>query len=299
MNFKNRDILSIYDFSKKEMLHILETADNIKDQKELLKDNILATLFFEPSTRTRLSFESAMHRLGGRVIGFNDPSMTSVKKGETLSDTIKVVSGYCDVIAMRHPEVGSAKVAADATDIPIINAGDGSNQHPTQTFTDLYTIRNEKGTLNGLNVGFLGDLKYGRTVHSLAHALDLFGNKLYFISPKSLKMPDTHLKSLTNNYVEAERLKEVCKHLDVLYATRIQKERFEFLSDYEEVNGCFKLDNNTLKMAKEDIRIMHPLPRVGEIMHELDGSKQAVYFKQAHNGIPVRKALLSLVLGKT
>ena len=299
MNFKNRHIISIKDFTKQELLHILKVAEGIQQQGPVLKGKILATLFFEPSTRTRLSFEAVMHRLGGSVIGFSDASNTSMRKGESLEDTVKVISGYCDAIVIRHPEEGSAARAAGVSLVPVINAGDGANQHPTQTFLDLFTILKTKGRLENLSVGFLGDLKYGRTVHSLAHALSLFGAKMYFISPQSLKMPADQIGELKKKCecIEAADVTEVCKDLDVVYATRIQKERFRFESDFKKVEGTYKLDRSILSQMKPDVKILHPLPRVGEIVHDVDGTEAAVYFKQAHYGIPVRMALLALVLG--
>ena len=299
MNFKNRHIISIKDFTKEELLHILKVAEDIQQQGPVLKGKILATLFFEPSTRTRLSFEAVMHRLGGSVIGFSDASNTSMRKGESLEDTVKVISGYCDAIVIRHPEEGSAARAAGASLVPVINAGDGANQHPTQTFLDLFTILKTKGRLDGLSVGFLGDLKYGRTVHSLAHALSLFGAKMYFVSPESLRMPNDQLSELKKRCecIEVADVAEVCGDLDVVYATRIQKERFRFESDFKKVEGTFKLDRSILSQMKPDVKILHPLPKVGEIVHDVDGTDAAVYFQQAHYGIPVRMALLALVLG--
>lgn len=298
-SFKGRDIISIKDFSQKEIIHVLETAKKFETNKrDLLKGKILATLFFEPSTRTRLSFESAMNRLGGKVIGFADPNVSSAKKGESLHDSIKVIDGFCDIIVIRHPEVGSAAVAAKAADVPVINGGDGPNQHPTQTFLDLYTIKKNKGKISGLNIGFVGDLKYGRTVHSLAYALNKFNCKLYFISPKSLKMPEKYLKELTVDYVEEEDLFKVLPEIDVLYVTRIQKERFPSEAAYNKVKNAFILNNKILRYAREGMKIMHPLPRINEIQTDLDDYPGSIYFQQAHNGVIVRKALLSLVLGK-
>lgn len=305
MNFKGRHILAIGDFTKEELLKVIETAAEIDKDREkysdTLKGKILATLFFEPSTRTRMSFQAAMQRLGGSVIGFSDVSMTSMKKGESLPDTIKIISGYCDAIVMRHPETGSAaKAALDAT-VPLINAGDGPNEHPTQTMLDLYTIMKEKGTLEGLKVGFVGDLKYGRTVHSLARALSHFNPEFYFISPPSLKMPEEYLKELDKKkvkYTEEQELLKVSKKLDVLYMTRVQKERFSNLQDYDKVKGIYKLDKTIAQHIRKDTKILHPLPRVDEINPELDKLPQSIYFKQAHNGIPVRMALLGMVLGE-
>ncbi len=302
MDFKGRDIISIRDFKKEEILHLLKVAKwmESKPNPDLLKGKILATMFFEPSTRTRLSFESAMNLLGGKVIGFADPHVTSVSKGESLSDSIKIMEGYANVIVMRHPVEGAARVAAEAASIPIINGGDGANQHPTQTFLDLYTILKTKKTLNNLNVGFLGDLKYGRTVHSLAYALSYFNAKMFFISPESLRMPDDlldELKARGTKYVEETDLLKVSKDLDVLYNTRIQKERFADELEYKKIKGIYRLDRDFLKHIKPDLKILHPLPRVDELSEELDSTPNAVYFEQAKNGVPVRQALLALVLG--
>lgn len=304
MGWLGRDIVSIKDFSKDEILQVLDKAADIEKNRskhsELLRGKVMAALFFEPSTRTRLSFEAAMHRLGGSVIGFSEPSMTSIAKGETFEDTMRIIDGYCDVIAIRHPEIGSAKKAADIVRNPVINAGDGAHEHPTQTFTDLYTIRKSCGRLDNLTVGFLGDLKYGRTVHSLAYALSHFNATIYFISPKSLKMPDEDLKELNKRkvtYHEEEDLLKVSNKLDVLYVTRIQKERFLNPEDYHSVKGVYKLDPSFLKHTKPELKILHPLPRIDEINPQLDKAPQSIYFEQAHNGVPVRMALLAMVLG--
>ena len=300
--FKGRDVISIRDFSKEELIYILEVAKKFEFcRKPVLGGKILSSLFFEPSTRTRLSFEAAMSQLGGKVIGFADPDASSAKKGESLHDSIKVIGGYCDVIVVRHPESGSAQEAADATETPVINGGDGANQHPTQTLLDLYTIKKEKGRITGLNVGFIGDLKYGRTVHSLADALSNFSCKMNFISPPSLRMPKKQLNELSSagiNVAETDSLEKVAGSLDVLYATRIQKERFSSEKEYLKVKDSYVLGRSILKKTKKDIRIMHPLPRVNEIHQGLDRFRQAAYFRQAQNGVAVRKALLALVLGK-
>ena len=300
MDFTGRDILSIDDFSKEDILHVLISADKVQTQHNLLQSHVMSSLFFEPSTRTRLSFESAMKRQGGHVIGFSDCNDTSLSKGEDFIDTIRVIDGYCDVIVLRHPEEGSAHHAARVASAPVINGGDGSNQHPTQTFLDLYTILKTKGTLHNLHIGFLGDLKYGRTVHSLATALQHFNSTLYFISPRSLQLPNKLLKDLqqTTPCVVAEDIADVAPKLDVVYATRIQQERFQYESDFQKVKGSYQLNPQFLQQAKPDVKILHPLPRVGEIVHALDKHPNAVYFQQAHNGIPIRMALLALVLGK-
>ena len=302
MNFKNRDIISIRDFEKSEILHVLKTAKRMetKPNHSLMRGEVMASLFFEPSTRTRLSFESAMRKIGGEVIGFSDPSATSLKKGETLWDTIKMAERYADVIVMRHPVEGAARLAAEAASVPIINGGDGANQHPTQTMLDLYTIQKAKGKLEGLNIGFLGDLKYGRTVHSLAYALSLYKTPLSFISPDLLRMPDYLVDEIRANgstIYECNDLDELTEPLDILYATRIQKERFGDMQEYERVAGTYRVTPETVQAMGGSIKIMHPLPRVYEIAPEVDSLENAIYFKQAHNGIPVRQAILGLVTG--
>jgi len=302
MDFKSRDIISIYDFSKAELLYILRTAKQMEEKPNpnLLKGKILATLFFEPSTRTRLSFTSAMEQLSGQVMGFSSSHVTSVEKGESLWDTIKMNEQYADVIAIRHPLEGSARLAAEAAKIPVINAGDGANQHPTQTLLDLYTIQKVKERLNGLHIGIVGDLKYGRTVHSLVVAMSHFEPTFYFISPQPLSMPESYLAELKDKkirYFETAELSTAIPRLDVLYVTRIQKERFPDPLEYEKYKGVYKITKATLKDAKDSLKIMHPLPRVGEIDQEIDSTEHAVYFQQAGNGIPVRKALLGLILG--
>lgn len=303
MGFHGRDVLHVEDFSKTDMLHLLDVARSFAEHgvdSQLLRGKILASLFFEPSTRTRLSFEAAMKRLGGQVIGFSDWKDTSIQKGEDLQDTIRVIDGYSDVIVIRHPHVGSAHVAAEVASVPVINGGDGSNQHPTQTFVDLFTIYQVHGSLDGLSIGFMGDLKYGRTVHSLVKALSQFDVNMYFICPQELRLPRDVMQSLPAEKVKGETndVYEVAENLDFLYATRIQKERFLFEEDYSKVSASYQLGMAFLEKAKSTIKIMHPLPRVGELKHELDGSGHALYFQQAHNGIPVRMALLSLVLGQ-
>lgn len=302
MNFKGRDIVSIRDFSKEDLLHALKVSKEMEsDRPTLLAGKILSTLFFEPSTRTRLSFESAMYRLGGKVIGFSDEKVSSVKKGETIWDTAKMAERYSDVIVIRTPIEGSARLAAEATSVPVINAGDGANQHPTQTLLDLYTIQKAKKNIDGLKIGFLGDLKYGRTVHSLAIALSQWNVDLYFIAPDALQMPNQYLKDLQDVGIkcyQTEDLFEVSKNLDILYVTRIQQERFPDPMEYEKYKNAYRLDRSLLSEIKADMKIMHPLPRVGEISPELDETEHAIYFEQAGNGVTVRKALLALVLGK-
>ena len=302
MSFKGRDIVSIRDFSKGDLLHVLKVSEEMEgDKPTLLAGKILSTLFFEPSTRTRLSFESAMCRLGGKIIGFSDEKVSSVKKGETIWDTAKMAEQYSDVIVIRTPIEGSARLAAEATSVPVINGGDGANQHPTQTLLDLYTIQKAKKNIDGLKIGFLGDLKYGRTVHSLAIALSHWNVDLYFIAPDALQMPDHYLKDLQEVGIgcsQADDVFAVSKDLDILYVTRIQKERFPDPLEYEKYKNAYRLDRSLLSEIKDDMKIMHPLPRVGEINPELDDTNHAIYFEQAGNGVTVRKALLALVLGK-
>ena len=266
---------------------------------EMLKGKILATLFFEPSTRTRLSFEAAMLKLGGAVIGFAEAELASVKKGENLADTVRTVENYADVIALRHPLDGAAKLAAELAKIPIINGGSGSEEHPTQALTDLYTVQKEKKKIDGLKIALVGDLRYGRTVHSLAYALSLYNIDLYLISPESLRMRREVLRAIQNKIqvTEDSNLEKVIPKIDVLYVTRIQKERFPDPAEYAKVKGVYKINLQTLSTAKKDIIILHPLPRVDEIANEVDKTPQARYFHQVWNGVVVRMALLSLVLG--
>lgn len=306
MNFQGRDIISIKDFSKNEINFILNNAEKMvayaKGKKYLnnLKGHILSSLFFEPSTRTRLSFESSMNRLGGRVIGFADPTATSQKKGESLADTIRMADSYSDAIVIRHPQEGAARLAAEFAEVPVLNAGDGAGRHPTQCLLDLFTIKSEKKKIEGNNIVLLGDLKYGRTVHSLAYALSLYGVNLTFVSPDSLKMPNEVLNECEELGVQPKytsNLEKSIKNADVLYVTRIQKERFPDAEEYNQVVGAYKVDKNLLKNARKNLVIMHPLPRITEIDPEIDKTSHALYFKQAFNGVPVRMALLSLVLG--
>jgi len=304
LDFAGRDIISIKDFSREEIDYILETAMAMepiaKIGSDMLKGKILATLFFEPSTRTRLSFESAMHKLGGSTIGFAEAEIASVKKGENLADTVRVVENYADVIAVRHPLEGAARLAAEFTEVPIINAGSGAEEHPTQALLDLYTIVKEKGKIDGLNIALMGDLRYGRTVHSLAYALSLYDVKLYLVSPETLRMRKEVLRTLKDKEVEViekNRVEEIISDLDMLYVTRIQKERFPDPAEYVKVKGSYKIDLEILKGAKEDMIILHPLPRVDEIAPEVDSTPHAKYFKQVWNGIIVRMALLALILG--
>jgi len=298
-----KHVVSIKDLDNKRILAILKRAKQLvsiaegKKKSKALDGKILATCFFEPSTRTRLSFESAMQRLGGTCIGFADPSATSHLKGETLTDAIRMVDGYADAIVLRHPREGSAKMASEASKVPVINGGDGAGQHPTQTLLDLFTINEEMGKLEGLNVGMLGDLRYGRTVHSLSQALDRFKTKFFFISPESLKMPTHVTDELANKWSTHDALDDVLSKLDVLYVTRIQKERFPDIEDYKSVAGAYRINADLLQNAKSKMRILHPLPRVDEIAPDVDDTKHAAYFRQAFNGVPVRMALLEELIG--
>ena len=299
-----KHVVSIEDLDNKRIMDLLKRAKQLisvaegKKKSKALDGKILATCFFEPSTRTRLSFESAMQRLGGTCIGFADPKSTSTYKGETLSDAVRMISAYSDIMVLRHPQEGAAVLASEISDVPVINGGDGAGQHPTQTLLDLFTINDECGKVKNLRVGLLGDLRYGRTVHSLAEALSRFDNELHFISPNTLKMPDNLTSELKGDWEEHTRLDSVLKNLDVLYVTRIQRERFPDREDYENVAGAYQIDLNTLRKAKSSLRILHPLPRVDEINPEVDGTKHAVYFKQAFNGVPVRMAILEALIGK-
>lgn len=299
-----KNLIGIQDFTKSEIDELIEVSKDIMANKakysEKCKGKILATLFFEPSTRTRLSFESAMLSLGGNVIGFSSASNSSTSKGESLADTIKVVSGYSDIIAMRHPKEGAPVVAANNSNVPIINAGDGGHNHPTQTLLDLLTISKEKGHIDNLVVGLCGDLKYGRTVHSFVTALSLYSNiRFVFISPEELKMPKyvtTILDKKNIPYMETDDLEKSLPELDVLYMTRIQKERFSDINVYERLKDVYILDKNKLQNAKEDLSILHPLPRVNEISVDIDDDKRACYFRQAENGRYMRMAIILKLL---
>ncbi len=299
-----RSLIDITDFSVEEVTRVLDLADEmITDParwRTAMQGKILATLFFEPSTRTRLSFESAMLSLGGSVLGFAGADSSSTTKGETLTDTIRVVSGYCDIIAMRHPKEGAPMAAKLCSDVPIINAGDGGHNHPTQTLTDLMTIRREKGRLDHLTIGLCGDLKFGRTVHSLIGAMSRYaGVNFVLISPPELRTPDYVLQALQDQgipYREMESLEEAMPELDILYMTRVQKERFFNEADYVRLKDTYILDPEKLRTAKADLRIMHPLPRVNEISTRVDADPRAVYFKQTRNGRFVRMALIKTLL---
>lgn len=300
---KLHDILSIRDFNKAKINHILKISKDMEKrlgrENNYLHGKILGCLFFEPSTRTRLSFETAIRRMGGDVIGFSESGATAIAKGESLKDTIKTVESYCDAIVIRHPREGAARLAANVSEIPVINAGDGSNQHPTQTLLDLYTIKREMGSLKK-EVALIGDLKYGRTVHSLAYALAMFGANMTLISPKGLEMPAEVTADLTKfdtTIKETNELEGSIPDCDVLYVTRIQKERFPDPEEYKKVKGTYRITLQTLESAKRDAIILHPLPRVDEISPEVDTTKRARYFKQVRYGLPVRMAVLGLVMG--
>ncbi len=300
-----RDIISISDLSIEDIFEIFRAAERLSNAAtgrgiDLLKGRVLASLFFEPSTRTRLSFESAMAKLGGTSISISDPASSSLSKGETLADTIKIIDSYSDVIVIRHPKDGAAKLASRFAEHPVINAGDGAGQHPTQTLLDLFTMWKEKKEISGLNVGIVGDLRYGRTVHSLAIALVRMGANLFLISPEELAMPSHLLRAISveSSPKISNSLERIIPNLDVIYATRIQKERFPDEAEYLKVADSYKINAKLLSKGKEDVIVMHPLPRVNEIDSEVDSTKYAKYFDQAKNGIPVRMAILSKILGE-
>ena len=302
----NRHLINPMDFSKDELDEIFKLANQIitnpKEYSQVCEGKILATLFYEPSTRTKFSFEAAMMRLGGRLLGFSEPNSSSVSKGETLADTIKMVSIYSDIIAMRHPMEGSAKVASMYSDVPVINAGDGGHQHPTQTLTDLLTIKSLKGSLDNHTIGICGDLKHGRTVQSLITAMTRYENiKFILISPKELRIPqyirEQVLQKNNIEFKQVEKIEDVIQDLDILYMTRIQKERFFNEEEYLRLKDSYILDTKKMKSAKSDMIVMHPLPRVNEIDVEVDKDKRAAYFKQAEYGMYVRMALIAKLLG--
>jgi len=302
INLKGRSLVSITDYSKDEILRILDIAEEfeVNQRQNILNGYVIGSLFFEPSTRTRLSFESAVQYLGGSIIGFASADTSSVKKGETLKDTILTVSNYSDLIVMRNPMDGSARYASEVSPVPIINAGDGANQHPTQCLLDLYSIRKTQGTLDNINIAMVGDLKYGRTVHSLVQALSLFGAKFHFVSPDSLKMPSsvkTWVKNAGLEYDQYTELTDVIPIADILYMTRIQGERFPDPLEYEKVKNAYILENSMLGTSKENMKVLHPLPRVNEITEDVDDNPKAYYFQQAKNGVYVRQALIAAILG--
>ena len=306
-SLKGKDILHGNQFSKKDIDAIIKVAAGFEKELKgkgalnLLKGKILATLFFEPSTRTRLSFEAAMQRLGGGVISMASAESSSAAKGETVADTAMTVAQYADAIVIRHPRIGSAREAAEAADIPVINAGDGAGQHPTQALLDIYTISKELKSLKNLKISLVGDLKNGRTVHALVEILSLYGAKLYFVSPGILKMPEeitAQLKSRGIEIVETEDLAYAASQTDLVYMTRIQKERFGDLAEYERLKGSYVVDGKFLAALKKDLTVMHPLPRVDEIHTEVDSYAGAAYFRQVRNGVSIRMALLAMIFGK-
>lgn len=297
-----RSLVSIEDYTKEEILEVLQSASEFEKNpnQRLLEAKVVASLFFEPSTRTRLSFETAINRLGGRIVGFSDSSSSSVTKGETLKDTIKMVDNYCDLIVMRHPIEGAARYASEVATAPVVNAGDGANQHPSQTMLDLYSIYKTQGTLENLNIFMVGDLKYGRTVHSLLQAMSHFHPTFHFIAPKELQMPEgykLHLKELNIPYYEHTELNEVINDADILYMTRVQRERFADPLEYEKVKNVYILKNAMLSGTRENMRILHPLPRVNEIDVDVDENPKAYYFEQARNGVFARQAIICKALG--
>lgn len=299
----SKSLISIQDFSKEEILHVLDVAEEFEQDKSqtFLSDKVIACIFFEPSTRTRLSFETASNRLGARVIGFSDTANTSMKKGESLKDTIKMVSNYVDLIVMRHPLEGAARYASEVASVPVINAGDGANQHPSQTLLDLYSIRKTQGRLDNIDINMVGDLKYGRTVHSLLQALSHFSPEFTFTAPEELKMPQEYkdfLKEKGIPYRETASLMEYINSADILYMTRIQQERFTDLVEYEKVKNVYSLNSSMLSDVKPNMKILHPLPRLHEITQDVDNTGYAYYFKQAENGMYVRMAIISYLLGK-
>lgn len=301
MNTKS--LVSISDIGRDEIMQLLETARKFEmhPNRRLLEGKVVATLFFEPSTRTRLSFETAVNRLGGRVIGFSDASNTSTSKGETLKDTIKMVSNYVDLIIMRHYLEGAARYATEVTDTPIINAGDGANQHPSQTMLDLYSISKTQGTLENLTITMVGDLKYGRTVHSLLMAMRYFKPKFIFVACQELQMPKEYLDFCRENNLEYELhsdfSEDVINRTDILYMTRVQRERFTDIMEYEKVKNLYTLHNDMLANAKPNLRVLHPLPRVNEIDRDVDDNPKAYYFDQARNGLFARQAIICKALG--
>jgi len=306
MSFAGKDILTTETLSREEILHILEVASRMEEvcKKEhvssLLADKLVAIIFLEPSTRTRLSFETAAHRLGAKPITVADAKSSSTQKGESLEDTARTVAGYVDCIVIRQPQTGGAKLVAEAVEIPVINAGDGSGQHPTQALLDLYTIQKEQGRLENLRVAMVGDLKYGRTVHSLSYALAPFKPEYVYCAPNALQLPEPIIKDLQARGITVRKTARIEEALqaDILYMTRIQRERFEDPAEYERLKGSYVLTRQLVEKGNKNIGIMHPLPRVDEIAVDVDALPNAAYFRQAHNGVYVRMALLALVLGR-
>jgi len=306
-DFKGVDVLNGYQFTNQQLNHIMNVAANYErrvKEGEVIRDlegMVVASLFFEPSTRTRLSFEAAINRTGAKCISMADAKASSTAKGETLEDTIRTVDGYIDCIVMRHPEKGAAVRAADIADHPVINGGDGAGQHPTQALLDIYTMRKEKGHIGGQTITFLGDLKYGRTVHSLGYFMQQLGNKMIFASPEELKMPEDITKDLLSRGAQIEETTDVKAALaasDFVYVTRVQRERFQDEESYNRCKGSYVINNELIKASKPGITFMHPLPRVDEIATEVDAYEGAAYFRQAHNGMYLRMALLGLLTGR-
>lgn len=298
---KNRSLISITDYSREEILRILELAADFEanPNQPLMTDKVVATLFFEPSTRTRLSFDTAINRLGARVIGFSDSASSSTTKGETLKDTIKMVSNYADLIVMRHPLEGSARYASEQSRVPVINAGDGANQHPTQTLLDLYSVKKTQGTLENLTIFMVGDLKYGRTVHSLLMAMSHFNPTFYFVAPKEMSMPKEYLRFCQQKGIKYYEQSDISnlETADILYMTRVQKERFSDPMEYERVKNTYVLRNSMLDNTKDNLKVLHPLPRVNEIADDVDANTKAYYFKQAENGVYTRMAIIASIMG--
>ncbi len=300
---RKESLVSITDYSKEQILDLLEKTKKFEanPNRRVLEGKVIATLFFEPSTRTRLSFETAVNRLGGRVIGFSDAATTSSSKGETLKDTIMMVSNYADLIIMRHYLEGAARYASEISSIPIVNAGDGANQHPSQTMLDLYSIYKTQGTLQNLNITMVGDLKYGRTVHSLLMAMSHFNPTFHFVAPDELKMPEEYKEFCRQKDIpyqeHSDFTEEVINQADILYMTRVQRERFTDLMEYEKVKNVYTLHNQMLDGSKPNLRVLHPLPRVNEISYDVDDNPKAYYFQQAQNGLYARQAIICNVLG--
>ncbi len=299
---KSNGLVSITDYSKDDILRILDLAEQFEKNPNprLLEGKLVATLFFEPSTRTRLSFETAVNRLGGRVIGFSDAATSSSSKGESLKDTIKMVSNYVDLIIMRHPVEGAARYASEVAGVPVINAGDGANQHPTQTMLDLYSIKKTQGKLTDLTISMVGDLKYGRTVHSLLMAMRYFNPRYNFVSPPELRIPEQYRAFCKENcieYHEYEDMNRILNESDILYMTRVQQERFTDPVEYEKVRNTYSLHNAMLEGTKDNLRILHPLPRITEIAEDVDSNPKAYYFEQAKNGVYARQAVICSILG--
>ncbi len=299
---KGRNLISITDFSKEEYIEVLDIAEGFEQnpKQRILSDKVVATLFFEPSTRTRLSFESAANQLGARIIGFSDPGGTSVQKGESLHDTIVMVSSYADLIVMRNPVEGSSRYASEVATVPVINAGDGANQHPTQCMLDLYSIRKTQGTLDNLNIALVGDLKYGRTVHSLVQAMCNFNATFHLVSPTELKLPSSVKASIKDaglKYYQYTDIRSIIPMSDIIYMTRVQRERFPDPLEYERVKDSCILSADMLEGCKPNMRVLHPLPRVNEITTDVDKTPYAYYFRQAQNGVYVRQALMAAILG--